>query len=271
MLSPLLAVLLSAASDSAVANDSIAQRAADSAALERISPLPPSSGSPSSSKAPRRQKAHLPPEWADSEGPLDQGSVGIGFRALGEVPRLHLQVAVSSSNFIRLRGAFLQRSETESRALTETQVYTNGTVGTTAYKTLEVEAASTDWEVQLAMGGLGLCQGNLCGSWSAGPFLGRSISTTENAEVQTPYYEFRERHIEKRLGVAGSLGLVWKFREGLALSADVGATMAKFSGKRSLVSRNTSSNPATSFKSGSEPEGSELAVNFLGVGLDAWF
>lgn len=269
MLSPLLAVLLCAASDSASSTDLLAQRAADSAALERISPLPATTESPT--KVPRSQEAYHSPELVDSEAPLDQGSIGIGFRVLGDAPLLHLQLAVSSSNFVRLRGAFSQRSETHSRNLTETLVYSGGLVSKTNSATIDVEQSTTEWEVQLAMGGLGFCQGSLCGSWSVGPFLGRTISTLENTEVQTLDFQIRDRRLDKRVGVAGTLGLVWEFRKGLALSADVGASMARVSGERSMVYKNSNSDPVTQFKSEDDPEGSEIAVNLVGVGLDAWF
>lgn len=269
MLSPLLALLLSAAPDSTSPTDPLSERAADSVALERISPLP--APSPSFPSAPPVRRLHQEsPLLQDSLGPLTQGALGIGFRVLGEAPRLHLQIALSPTTYLRLRGSLLARSENEARDLQQTPLPTNGFNPAGRSKSIDVEQNFTSWQVQLALGGLGLCQGSLCGTWSVGPFLGREITTIENAEIlSTLDYEYRERSLLKRLGVAGSSGLHWEFRRGLALSADVGASWASLSGSRTQATLSNFSKETTSTKG--DRKGSEFLVEFLGVGLDAWF
>lgn len=269
MLPPLLVALLCAASDSASLLTPEAQRAADSAALERISPLPaPAEPIPAMTRRenPQRAITWLP----DSASPLAQGSVGLGFRVLGPSPRLHLQLAITPSNFLRLRGSMSTKSESEDRELREIPFSDNGFVGATRSKSIEVEQNLTAWEIQLAIGGLGLCQGSLCGTWSVGPFLGREISTTQNAEIlSTLDYEFRERIVLDRQGVAASTGLQWQFRPGLALSADVGASWARLSGDHTQTTISDFADETTS--ADGERSGSEFVIQFLGVGLDAWF
>lgn len=162
------------------------------------------------------------------------------------------------------------RSESEDRELRETPFPGNGFVGASRSKSIEVEQNLTSWEIQLAIGGLGLCQGSLCGTWSVGPFLGREISTSQNAEIlSTLDYEYRERSVLHRLGVAASTGLQWQFRPGLALSADVGASLASLSGDLSQAAVSDFADETTS--ADGERSGSEFAIQFLGVGLDAWF
>lgn len=269
MLSPLLVALLGAAPDSVALPDLLAQRAADSAALERISPLP-APMEPPPPAAPRRQPPRSVQGLPDSASPLVPRSVGLGFRVLGSTPRLHLQVATTPSNFLRLGGAFASRLEEERRSLTRTTEQGNGLSNLEESEGIDVEQRSTNWEVQLSLGGLGLCQGSLCGTWSVGPFMGREIVTTENVGIQSTLdYQFRERSVLKRLGVAGTLGLRWEFREGLALAADLGGSWAMLSGERKTQTKYDVTDETTSSRG--EPDGSEISLGFVGLGLDAWF
>lgn len=271
MLSPLLAALLCAASDPASLTDSIAQRAADSAALEKVSPLPASSKAPASKAGKTPPPVRTPVDFHDSTGPLTKGAVGLGFRVLGDTPLLQVHYAISTWNFLRLRGSYLRTSETASRDLEQSPLTNSGPGPVSNAKKIDVEASSSSMELQVAITGLGRCQGALCGSWSVGPFLARQVSTIENTETQTFQYEYRERRAINRLGIAGSVGLSWEFRKGLALSADAGASMARIYGERYQTSTSTFSSPFTVFHSEEEPKGSEFSIQFLGVGLDAWF
>lgn len=269
MLSPLLAVLLSAASDSSSLPTSQAQRAADSAALERISPLPaPAEPLP---VVIRREKPQRAIAWLpDSASPLTQGSVGLGFRVLGPSPRLHLQLALTPSSFLRLRGSMTTSSESEERELHENPYSDNGIIRGSRSKSIKVEHNLTSWEIQLAVGSVGFCQGSLCGTWSVGPFLGREVSTTQNADIlSTLDYEYRERIVLHRQGLATSTGLQWQFHPGLALSADVGASWARLSGEHTNSTSSDITDETTS--ADGDRSGSEFAIQFLGVGLDAWF
>lgn len=252
MLSPLLAVLLCAANDSTTAPQVLSQREADSVALERISPLPPSVN-----QAPA------------AETILTPGSFGVGFRTFGQSNSARLMFAFPDGmGTLELVGSLESSDREEDRDAILILPETSGPDTTTA--SFPVVSTISRFEVQLLLGRMLSCRGTLCAQTAFGPVLGREVVSMSNTTGTVSSRDDSRTELV-RLGVALTTGLRWELREGLVLAADIGANAVRTSGtSRKKVGSFYSWNQYSESDHG-DVEGSEFSVNFLGVGLEAWF
>jgi len=258
MLPTLLAALLSAAPDSALAK-STQDRAADSIALEHVSPLPP----------PPPNRVPSPVESRKDTGPLQLNSLGVGFRALGNSSRGQLLASIDDGfTFFRLVGGFSSRHSDEER--TETTIETAGPNTTnSSSRKVTLPRTASELEIALEIGRLHNCHGNLCASTTLGPLYGKTIETTGYPVSDG---EYRERTVTDRLGISVTTGLRWEFHKNLALAGEIGAQASSLSGESSKYVRYESTSfPSDIQTTTGKIDGSDFGVRFLGVGLDAWF
>lgn len=252
MLTPLLAVLLCAANDSSASSPVLSVREADSLALERISPLPPTN----------------PPAPA-AETFLDPGSFGVGFRTFGRTNSARLMFASPDGvSTLEVVGSFEASEREEDRDAIQIVPETSGPDTTTA--NVPVVRNTSFLEFQLLLGRMHSCRGSLCAQTSFGPLFTREVVDLRNIEVGVGATNESRTEIVK-LGLALNTGLRWELREGLVLAADIGAKAVRTTGtSRNELESSLSWNEYEASDKG-DIEGSEFSVEFLGIGLEAWF
>lgn len=263
MLSPLLAVLLSAASDSA-------------------SPAPVPTEEPS----PQATSLASSPTPSSSAGSLVPGSWGLGFRVLGNGQDLVLRRAISdrwsAGARVRWGGSVSEDfSEGESRSTFADEEYNKrGSWGLTEEDDFSFElGVPVEWLQRSAR--------PLRFAASAGPvfeYFHRNVeveeyfSETSGSTLQADPPGVRETNtLSLGIGMEGAVGVRWFFLPDLAVAADFG-TSAVWT---HTTSENSSKRQTWRFMEGGwatheskdEVEHDRVSTNlvFLGVGLEAWF
>lgn len=263
MLPPLLAVLLCAAPDSA-----------------SPAPVPAKEPSPqASSIASSPAPASLP---SSAIGPLVPGSWGMGFRVLGSGQDLVLRRALSDRMSVGMTlgwGGSISElfSESESKSLHSGEARNQRGSWTIR------DEDDFSLELGFPVEWLQRSHRSLRFAAATGPIFSYSQRTTQNfdqrrSEGSTNPPDLSETYRRRfGLGATGSVGMRWFFLADLALAADFGTSV--------LWSHSTSGNESRSEpmyltdgtwysqESWSDEEFDHVStsLNFLGVGLEAWF
>lgn len=218
-----------------------------------------------------------PPPAATTPGPLTPGSFGLGFRALGEGPSIHISYAITDRKSIGLEATWTGYYEDYDNEATSSYRYPNYWDNTTSYT--ENKAYSNGEETRLGFRVavpfetvLG-CRQDVCITGSFGPMYQLSYIESQSKRPDNSFdgsmsylHEERTTHMA---GLFGSLGVRWEFVHGLSLSSSYGADAW-----RSFGDENSEYISATGYSRSTTEEthqGYGTSSWFGGIGLDAWF
>lgn len=263
MLSPLLVALLCAASDSASPAPVPAKEPSPQATSVASSPAP----------------ASLP---SSAIGPLVPGSWGLGFRVMGSGQDLVLRRALSDRTSVGIKlgwGGSISElfSESESKSLHSGEASNQRESWTTR--------DDDDFSLDLGFPVEWLQKTHRSVRFAAaiGPIFKYSQRTTwtsdqSRSEGFTNPPDRRETYSSRfGLGATGSVGMRWFFLPDLALAADFGTSVSWSHSTSGYESRSEprymSDGTWYSQEAWSDEEFDHVSssLNFLGVGLEAWF
>lgn len=263
MLSPLLAALLCAASDSA-----------------SQAPIPAKDSSTTASApttAPKRSSAI---------GPLVPGSWGLGFRVLGNGQNLLLRRALSDRLSAGVKvgwgGSFEESFSQEENRSTYSDEYSSRNTSWSLQ-----DDAYFSGDLAFPMEWLQRSNRSLRFAASAGPIfevLHRSSKYTDSRRgaslsggVENPPVLGETRSLTLGIGLAGGVGMRWFFLPDLAVAADFGTSAlwahTSYEDRRESKSWSVYEDAWTTqeYLRESEFDRVTTSLNFVGVGLEAWF